>query len=856
MMRVIANQFEPSSPERPVRCIDKSPYPTKLRTMGEAKMNQEALTEQKLESALRACLSGSAMLFVGAGTSQLVQNQLGTNVPNGNHLSDLIHDAVSIERRKHSLPAISGYYKKKLGSAKLKQMLEENLISDKISPKLSEFYKKNWRRIYTTNYDDAIEKSRKLGGSISSFTFTEAVRAVPMGAIVHLNGDIKKAFGTNIDDEITLTDQSYAVTNLSDTDWKNLFISDLKIAKAVFFVGYSISDLDIARILIAEPSISAKTFIFVGPDTDEVEMSRIEKFGYVFKEGTDFLFEKLSAAEENFSPPTVSESLFHAVELDLENYLVDGTAAQTVFDQLVYGKLPTQAFLSGAIALGETSYLVDRTDASQVCSRLNQGTVRDVFVTGDIASGKTTALLQIARDLIQTGHQVYWINLGRHIDRDFDLICKNAGPVAVIIDGYADCFDSLRRYLNTRPSSHVAILAERTATHEIFRRSLDSDSNFGPDFEVSLNRVDEREARHFDELMNFAGLWGDLAGLSKQRRVRHITHDQSGVLYRLLIEIIKSKKVQDEIRNLLNPILKDEHAHRFFVTAFIVNVLGYNFWINDWQYFYSINDIRKTISEHNRSLSHFINTDAAQINLRSGILSGHILRNFTDDEMVLDCLVDMYDCATRNSFNDDEFSKIAFELRLYNKIEPMFDDKRKLQYLKKYYQEIRQFGKTENNSDYWLQFGIAMSIHGDLNEAHNAFTNEYSREKSKNNPNTTKIDNYYARFELERAIDLDDKDAAYQLTRSGANKLMKQTFMDNNRHYPFKTGRSFSDIAAKHYDKWDADQQNAFRKICFDIRDRARQWIKANKAENRDVNFLINDIDKLEGIFEESSPDA
>ena len=806
----------------------------------------DEINGQRLDAAIRAAMSGTATLFVGAGVSFLSKNEEGKALPNGDGLSDILHDELEIERRKHSLASISDYYRTKKGSASLVNLLKSQFSAAETDQQLINLYRLPWRRIFTTNYDLVIENSQ-LSKNSQRFSHIDKPRNVSEGSIIHLNGRIENAIPQSLDDDITLTDRSYSLSNLISTGWMSLFLSDLKTSKYIIFIGYSLSDLDIARALIEDPNLYRKTIIFVGPDTDEVELNRVSKFGVVFTEGVDLLFSHHSRAASNYTPLPVTDQLLVCQELNLEKSGRSEPAAELVYNQLVFGAAPLQDILSRESINDADQFLVERSDVTLLLNS-DVDKFRDIFVTGEFASGKTFSLLQIAIFALERGGRVFWINDGPELARDLGLIARMEGDIWILCDSYANKIDTLKAYIKQRRLTHKLVLAERTATHELVRSSLEADAAFGPIREVTLSRLDLSEAIGFDSLVNFAGLWGAHAGLSSGSRSKVLLTDLDGSLYRLLIEIIKSRKVQQDIETLLSPLREDDGLMRFFVTALIVKVMGFDFWINDWQHFYSVPDIRNMLRRYGAGINHFINLDSSQLHLRSGIISQFILRNFSSDETILDCLVDMYNCSSNDLFKDDGLSEIAFELRHYNRVEPLFSDKNKLFYLRRYFLEIRSFPRTVNNSDYWLQYGIAMSIHGDLPAAQEAFSTAYAKEKSKDRPNLVKIDNYFARFELELAIYEDDSNAAFALAQSGANKLMKQTLVEANKHYPFKTGRSFSGIAAKHYDHWDERQKASFSLLCSNLKNKALQWRKSSRSANRDVDFLITDMENLESM--------
>ena len=143
------------------------------------------------------------------------------------------------------------------------------------------------------------------------------------------------------------------------------------------------------------------------------------------------------------------------------------------------------------------------------------------------------------------------------------------------------------------------------------------------------------------------------------------------------------------------------------------------------------------------------------------------------------------------------------------------------------------------------KLGIASTIASKFSDAETAFKNAYARENSKSRPNTIRIDNYYARFQLEHAAWIDGADQAFRLFKSGFNLLLKQIFKDDNRHYPFKAGRALAGLAAKHYDHWSTTEQQSFAGGCSTLLKKAQEWTTKNKSSYEDVSAMIREINLI-----------
>lgn len=226
-------------------------------------------------------------------------------------------------------------------------------------------------------------------------------------------------------------------------------------------------------------------------------------------------------------------------------------------------------------------------------------------------------------------------------------------------------------------------------------------------------------------------------------------------------------------------------------------------------------------------------------------MSAHILNTFADDDLIRECLVELYERAARSEQSDPEFVSLRIALTRYGSVEPVFAGTKKGENISRYYDDIRVYGNTRNNADYWLQVGIAATIHEDLQRAEHAFENAYARERAKTRPNLRKIDNYFSRFQMRKAVDALDHDAAFRLFIEANERLKKQMFLDVNRHYPYKTGRYYTDVAATHYNHWNEAKQSRFVAEAKAIREKAYEWRQSKSEFSADVEILIRETTNL-----------
>lgn len=747
---------------------------------------------------------------------------------------------------KHSLDRIAGSVLRAKGVEFLFDLLQDNFVVDSVDPKLSVLYSMPWKRIYTTNYDNAAEVSRSGKFPISSVTIDEPQSTAGIGSVVHLNGYIKRVSPANLEKELLLTDASYAASRLVETGWLSSFERDLTTSRAVIFAGYSLYDLEIDKVLLAADSISRKTFFFIAPDADDIEVSTLQRYGTVVPGGIDVLVNKIEEVTSDYTPPSFIGGFTSLRELSTPHNLDrKGSSAEKLTEQFVYGQLPENEILARSPIFGNQTFLVNRRQDDEANLTIRQGTWRDILFVGEIASGKSASTLTLAVYLLDQSYKVFYAVRGASLSADLRKLSGIQDKVAVVFDGYASFRKEIVEYAGCRPITHRIIMAERSAIHELIDDFIGSTPQLGPVREVALDKIDAADAPAFEALVNFGGFWGERAGAGVITRQNYITKSLECSLYRLLVEIIKSEKVQAQLRELLQPVSFDIAIARAFCSVLIINSLGFRFSISEWQYLFDRRLIRRMLSTYADQVRHFLLSDTDHVYVRNGLLSSHVLHAFMDDGLVCDCLVDLYERAERRGSEGSEWRSLWIELTKFSSIEPMFSGPTKGENIFKYYDDIRVFGQTRNNPDYWLQVGIAATVLDDLPRGRLCFENAYSRERARPRPNLTRIDNYFSRFEMREAVAEPDSDLAFKKFITANERMEKQIFLDINRHYPFKTGRYFSDVAAKHYASWNDSQKVRFKEAVIGIKKKAEEWKSNRRESSADVEILIRETTSL-----------
>jgi len=506
----------------------------------------------------------------------------------------------------------------------------------------------------------------------------ETAEAGP-GSIIHLNGSIVDVSAASLRTGLTLTDYSYATSRLIDnTNWFKFFLRDMRSARAIIFVGYSLADLDIQRALISEPTLTRKTFFFISPTPDQLETDAIMEYGTLVPGGIDALISKIDYVSSDYDGLRFSPAFIALVEFTSDTTLDSGaTNAQKLTDQLIYGKLPESDVLHHERVFADRSYLVVRKQDRDAIEAIKLGPWRDILYVGELASGKSASALNITVHFIGEGYRVFYANKGATLIDEIRKISGIKDKIVIVFENYASFKDEIREYASRRDKQHHAILTERAVIHDLASGFIDKTPELGPTFEARLDRIEQEDVPAFEALVNFGGFWGERAGATEASRQRIIRTQLQCSLYKLLVEIIKSEKVQAEIRNLLAPMSEDRKAMKLFICSFIVNVLGFRFSINDWQTVFDGQWVRRVMRDYGEQVRHFLAVQGDTIFPRAGVLSSHILKTFADDDIVRESLIELYARASKTGDTDPELVSLRIALTRYGSIEPIFSDKRK-----------------------------------------------------------------------------------------------------------------------------------------------------------------------------------
>jgi hypothetical protein len=470
-----------------------------------------------LDEAFRHALDGQAVLFVGAGFATQALTARDEHLPTGHKLATLLASKLGLGTTP-PLDTVADMFVHRLGEFQLIQLLKNSLTAEKITQEQAVFGSVPWQRVYTTNYDNVVElayahhhrriDSPTLGTSPSELTANKSV-------CLHINGFIETLESGTLRSHFVLTNTSYLTDNFNNSRWSRLFREDIEVARAVLFVGYSLYDLDIARVLFASKQTQQKCCFVVSDAPTEEVVFLLSRFGAVVTVGAEAAGRRLTelAAMHVPTPPSLVFNSFRA------RSFATGAVPITrdVFNLYVKGEVNLD-LLPAAFASREPLYYILRHDLEEVMARLDRDAPA-LVLHSYLGDGKTLLCQGAAFRAAQRGWHVLEFDRERAtLATECEVIRRATEPTLVIIENYHRYLSLVERLvLQTNPFLRL-LLTSRTPTHLTARDQLRMLLAPVEPVDVAVGPLTTDELTAIDRVFERAGLLGDAAALSADRR--------------------------------------------------------------------------------------------------------------------------------------------------------------------------------------------------------------------------------------------------------------------------------------------------------------------------------------------------
>ena len=359
----------------------------------------------RLSNLLRLYRNRQCVLFVGAGFSS------GAKRTDPDGISDNLPVASGLAKRMKSelgeedddLGSLADLYEDQFGEHGLFKLLTSLFTVSETTPAQRQLIKYKWKEIYTTNYDNVLEHSCSENG-VHFSTYTTTMRPTDIDyrnlPIIHINGFVPGATFKTFRKELKLTNTQYYSDDFSRSAWGERFRNDIVTSPCIVFAGYSLYDLDVARVLNTLEGMQERIFFVLRDRPSRANEKKLLSYGSIVTIGVEGLgelieqiqTEKTSEVEpylsawERIQLPQSSKALR---DIDVTNFLMSGNADEATF--------------AADIIENRYKLSLNRSITDQISGLISDHRLKNAIITANAGNGKTTSLNSLAYKLTARG---------------------------------------------------------------------------------------------------------------------------------------------------------------------------------------------------------------------------------------------------------------------------------------------------------------------------------------------------------------------------------------------------------------------------------------------------------------------
>ena len=697
--------------------------------------------EVDVDLMLRKISTGKAIMFTGAGFSIGTSNVGKNEPPIASELSKQICALGSFPEDKDLRYAADFYVSNNHNKDKLISLLKKQYTLSSVADTHKNICMANWRRFYTTNYDKSIEIAAGDVGKIVEcididHSTVEYYKREDL--CIHLNGSIDTLTSDSLENSFKLSTSSYISTDaFTSSDWFYYFKKDLERSSAIVFVGYSMYDIEIQRILFEDVTLKEKTYFITRENPDHKSMFTLSKFGHVLPVGLDGFSKIIEGNIELFSKANDEYNYQSLCEYDLadeSNEIRDSNVE--VF--LMYGDLD-DAFVDGAVSGKQRiPYLIIRESLEKILEFTESG--QNTIIYSGLGNGKTVFLREIKAFLTLNSVRVFEVeDLDGDYIGDFDALVKTNDKVVILIDGYEPYVDLIRHYSLTHPKNINIIATARTADHERLRSVL-SDTKFCFN-ELGIDELIDEEASLFVDIIDNVGMWGSYAGLSHERKVALLNKKNSLQLSLSLLHLLEAPQIKDKINSLLASLLSKPHFKETIFAIAIIEILDLPAEFSLISEVARNNEIYSSSLRENESFKHLFRLSSRRVITKSSLFSLFLIRNNFSSTYIIEQL--QLIAGRFNSYNKKDYvqGKIFKAMLRFSFIERLLPEANKKGNLRNYYENLKvTIPWLKTDPHYWVQYGMANITFREYGKAQSFIDQAYALAEKKYNYYTSTID--------------------------------------------------------------------------------------------------------------------
>lgn len=809
----------------------------------------------ELQKAIEYALSGNAILFLGSGASVGAINQNNETFPVGKELANRLYSGIDDLNQAAEFFCEDKENENKDGQQELIEFLKRQFRAKNISEYQKLIPSIPWKRIYTTNYDNIVEKAYNETGMYirSLVTSDDPCKYISNSETVylHINGSINKLNKETLNDQFKLTDYSYNTNVFEKNEWGTLFKHDLNTYSVAIFIGFSMNyDLDIRRII---STINKDKCVFIVCEDESPNTVRmLKKYGDVECIGLDNFFEQVVDIQKDFDCNAVLESIpYSNFETSVTQPAIKAPNDSEVLAYYKVGKKVNELYYEQN---GNYKAIVKRMVVEGIVKDIENGT-ECIFIHSDIGNGKTEVVEQICYQLSSRYNIYKLIDNNEKLSLEIEEICSTTDKKIVIIENFFNYYEVFQMFKIFNSNKNITfIFTARTSIYKSRYETFLLDTTKTYD----LNRLKD------DEITNLVNIFNEYGYYPKEKMT---------IPYELYIKKMYNSKLQavllgifenESIANALNSILVDikslnKNSLKILTLMILIKVMNLDLKFDNILDLLSLNGLDYEF-EKSDSINELVNIDGSNTSIKSVTICMWMLPKLKNKLNIFDVLIEaalQADVGYRVSRKYENFlgniisyKHLKFVLNLLggNNVD-------KLKYINKFYQSLKNLSYYKDKYFFWLQYGISALELNDYESAEHHFNAALTKIHGDIIP--FEINNQYARLKMDlMLVDSYKYNSSTYQEFVDINKLLKPTLAkEDDEYYCYKMSSSYyPKIFAKFYSDMTDDEQNGLKQIAAENSKLCFKYITKNKNEDfkRNIQEFISIYSKLSNYSDDT----
>lgn len=796
---------------------------------------------------------GKSILFLGAGFSAEALNHLGHPIKDVSGLiSELLKSIGENSSEGYDLDTASQEFildPKCGGEQELTRLIHGNFSAGTYTTAQRLVVCQPWYRIYTTNYDNVVEnifaEERK---TYTEKTISDTVEPPLRGVtqLIHIYGSIRSISPNNFKEKFLLTESQRDSSPFLKSLWYRRFNDDILSASSVFFLGFSLTDIDLRRLLGALPAEALRKVHFITWHAERRPVvTRMKRFGSVHKIGTS-----------GFADLLKKKRTGHPVSVDLEppasmreiQYVPQATASISSNDiqsLLISGELDLSKLSQMDIDQRDGSYTLPRSSRAIKRSLTSARHDKPILVHGDIGNGKSIFANILGYHFHLSGYTVYFVRREpENIGEIISFLQAADEKIVVILDDIMK-FRKLPSAIMQIGSSNILILSTvRSNVVDTSRHIISTKLNGRSFIEVDLNNSIREELLGWLRYLDENGLFGEVSQLERSERLRLIEHRCGGQMRDVILELYSRGALHQRVEELLEAVGDlDESSQKLVGMSALLTLCNFQE-ISSYANLAELTESSRSLEEFRSSVSKvglpgLLAMDQGDVILRSPALAQFaLLRTFGLKRTLQISKMALFYIS--NYLSDEreflQLGKVLLKFSSYSfLIKTAVDGER----LEKFYDDCRILKFAQNDPLFWVQRSICCMKIPNFDLADDFAKTAYGTARKLANFDTFQIDNHHARLMLTRSLSEGvSKDGVRE---SNASSLLQAVLSrkSDDLYHPLSVMRMFYKISEEWGDNVDDRQRKS---LIFAIDESLRSISNASNLSRRFRG--IPDLDK------------